>query len=377
MKPLRIVIDGRMLYWTGVGRYTTRLLTNLEKLDRTNHYFVLLRQADWDSWTPTAPNFTKVLADINPYTLAEQTKLVGIIRSLRPDVVHFLAPNAPILYPGARITTVHDLTLLDYDTSRGTGMRRRIRGLKRIPFRMVLARSIHASALVLAVTNYVGRQVVDRLGGRAEQVRVTKNGSEPDFAKPESIDKLDLPREFLLYWGNYYPYKNVATTIQALAALSASRPELGLVLGGNPDAYGHDLKALARSLGVEDRVKFVGFVPDGQLVSLCRAAKLFVFPSLSEGFGLPGLEAMAQGLPVLAANASCLPEVYGSAAAYFNPKDVADQARQIARLLGDPELLKTMSSDGKHKVREYSWEHTAEQTLAAYQEVGAKLVKKR
>src|SRR5579875_1452626 len=125
---MRIVIDARMLYWTGVGRYTQRLLTHLEKLDTDNHYLVLVRSADWEKYQPVNAHFIKVRADVDPYSLGEQTQLLGIIRSLKPDLVHFTAPNAPIAYSGRRVVTVHDLTLLDYDTSRGSGLKKWARG---------------------------------------------------------------------------------------------------------------------------------------------------------------------------------------------------------------------------------------------------------
>ncbi len=369
MPSMRIVIDGRMLYWTGVGRYTRRLLENLERLDSTNQYLVLIRSADWDMWEPSQPNFVKVKTDINPYTVGEQTTLVGTIRALKPDLVHFLAPNAPVMYRGKRITTIHDLTLLDFDTSRGSGIKRQLRGLKRIPFRFVLGRSARGSDQVLAVTQYVANQVVSRLGAEKGKVHVTMLGSEPNMAEAEPLDRLSVPDDFLFYYGTYYPYKNIASTIRALHELSDRFPRLGLVLAGSPDAYGDELKHLAKKLGVDDRVRFVGFVSDGVLVSLCRAATIFVFPSLSEGFGLPGLEAMAQGLPVLAAKASCLPEVYGDAAEYFDPYSPIGQVRQITRLLEDKELRANLEHKGKAQAQKYSWETTAKLTLDSYEQV--------
>jgi len=134
---MKIAIDARMLYWTGIGRYTKALLDELEQIDAENTYVVLMRKADWGLWEPTAPNFTKVEASVNPYTLGEQWAFYLQLRALGVDLVHFTAPNTPLLYQGRRVVTIHDLTLVDYDTSRGRGLAKLLRSAKRLPFRLV------------------------------------------------------------------------------------------------------------------------------------------------------------------------------------------------------------------------------------------------
>src|SRR5688572_4288547 len=121
---MRIVIDGRMLYWTGVGRYTQALLEQLQRIDRENTYLVLMRRQDWGLWEPETPNFSKIEASIDPYSAGEQLWLPWVIQSLKPDLVHFPAANTPLLWRGKRVVTVHDLTLVDFDTSRHSGWRR-------------------------------------------------------------------------------------------------------------------------------------------------------------------------------------------------------------------------------------------------------------
>ena len=143
-----------------------------------------------------------------------------------------------------------------------------------------------------------------------------------------------------------------------------------LVLAGNTDEFKEDLLSLARTLGVSDRILMPGFVTDGQLKWLYRNSRIYVNPSLSEGFGLQGLEAMAQGLPVLAANASCLPEVYGDAAVYFDPHDAGDLSQRILDLLDKPELLSDMSAKGHERTKMFSWRKMAEGTHRLYIDAG-------
>lgn len=366
---MKIVIDARMLYWTGVGRYIKALLENLERLDLRNEYVVLVRKADWAVWEPKAGNFKKLEVNIDPYTVAEQLRLPRLIEELAPDLVHFTAPHAGMLYRGKKLVTVHDLTLLDFDTSRGTGFKKWLRGLKRWPFRVILWANLRSASAVITPTTYVKEQLVERFRVQVSKVHITPLAADPLLGKPEPIEKFKLEKGFLLYWGNYYPYKNVGSTLEALKLLSVKRPELWLVLAGKPDYFQEQLKARADELGLGERVRFLGFVSDGELVSLCKEAALVVQPSFSEGFGLTGLEAMPHGVPVLAANASCLPEVYGDAAVYFNPRDPKDQAEKIDDLLRHDELRQKLVTAGYYRAKVFSWERTARRTLEVYRTI--------
>jgi len=309
---MRIVVDGRMLSWTGVGRYTHALLEGLEALDRSNEYVVLMRRDDWSRWQPREANFRRVECDIDPYSPAEQTALPGILRGLAPDVVHFVTPNAAALYRGTKVVTVHDLTLLDFDTSRGSLPRRTAGKLKRLPFRLILMRQLATATRIVTVTGYVRDQLIKRFELDPAKISAVWNAADSvhlSEAEEESVDGLSESDSLIFYVGNYFPYKNVRLLIEALALVSRTRPDVKLVLAGKPAEYRDELLALAASLNVSDRVVMPGYITDGQLTWLYRNSRIYVYPSLSEGFGLQGLEAMAQGLPVLSSTATCLPEV--------------------------------------------------------------------
>lgn len=363
---MKIVIDARMLFWTGIGRYTKALLNELQQIDAANQYVVLVRREDWARWEPTAVNFTKVESSINPYSLAEQWQLYLQLRALEPDLVHFTAPNTPLLYQGRRVVTVHDLTLMDFNTSRGTGLIKWLRGLKQLPFRLVMANDARLATGLVTPTSYVGDQLVKRFGADPSKITTTLLAADPQVAEPASIERLGPLGRYLFHVGNMYPYKNLGSTIEALGELRYSHPDLMLVAAGTRDAFSAELERKAKALGIADRVKFVGYVSDGEMVSLYRGAAVYVNPSLSEGFGLQGLEAMAQGVPVVAARATCLPEVYGDAVAYFDPLKPVEQALAITGVLDSIEKAQQLRTAGAARIKEFSWRRMAEETLAAY-----------
>lgn len=370
---MKIVIDGRMYgprRWTGIGRYLQHLLRQLEQLDHENEYVVLVGEENFDDYTPRAPNFRKVLSSAKPYGLAEQTRLTWQLWRLRPDLVHFPAPNSPLLYRGRRVTTVHDLTLLFYSTARGTGAKKWLREAKRWPFRAVLWTSVHARGQVMTPTEFVKQQLIERYhldGGRVSSALL---GIDLNSAEPEAVPGVSAPDPYVLYVGNCYPYKNVDRLAEALKKVVQLHPDLKFVMVGRDDYFRELFKEKIRDLALDDRTVYTGPVSDGQLRWLYRHAKLYVNPSLSEGFGLQGLEAMVSGVPVVAARASCLPEVYGEAALYFAPDDTEGLAHTMLQALDDGSVRKQMVARGKQRVKEFSWQLMAEKTLEAYRVAG-------
>jgi glycosyltransferase involved in cell wall biosynthesis len=196
-------------------------------------------------------------------------------------------------------------------------------------------------------------------------VPLAADASHLAASKTETVPGLSDQDQFLLYVGNYYPYK-VGRLLEAFAAVSKDRPNLKLVLGGKADEFQRALVQRAHALGLQGKVLFTGFISDGQLKWLYAHAVMFVYPSLSEGFGLQGLEAMTQGLPVVSSNASCLPEVYGNAAEYFDPRSVDDLAGKIKLLLDDHRHLKELQAAGRERVKQFSWRRMATETLEVY-----------
>jgi glycosyltransferase involved in cell wall biosynthesis len=364
---MKVVIDGRMLGWTGIGRYTKALLEELQILDHQTSYVVVLLKKDWELWEPSQPNFTRVQTTAEPYSPGEQIQLAWLLYRLRADLVHFVSFNAPILYFKPHVTTVHDLTLVDFKNYRGASWRKLLYDLKYQAMRLGLRVSTRSSRALITPTEYGKQDLVRRHYAPASRVHAIYEGAP--HLPAETTDRPPISGEYLLCVGNFYPNKNLARLIEALPSLRQHYPQLKLVLVGRPDVFGAELQQLAKQRGVGEAVVLPGFVTDAQLASYYQHAKLYVFPSLSEGFGLPALEAMARGLPVAAAEATCLPEVLGDAAVYFNPQEPRDIAQVLLEVLANPKQLAALKQAGLKRVGEFSWKSMAEQTLAIYKDI--------
>ena len=367
---MKIAIDARILS-TGTGRYVERLLHHLQEIDTANEYVVLLLPADLDRWHPRAPNFSPAIADIRPSGFAEQLRFARQLHALEPDVVHFTSPQHPLAYRRPHVVTVHDLTLLDFVSRHHRGVLKSFyaHDVKRAVFRGVLWWTVRRADAVITPTRYVRDQLIRRFGGDAAKMHVTPEGAEPLAADPVPAN-YGQTEDYLLSVGNAFPYKNLWRLVQAFGRLD--RPGLSLVLVGRRDVFAERLERQTIEAGI-DGVTFAGHVPDAELAWLYQHARLFVFPSLSEGFGLPPLEAMHYGLPVLSSDASCLPEVLGDGARYFDPTDTDGLARSIELLLDDPDQLERLRRAGAEVVKRYPWRRLAERTLAIYERTAERM----
>jgi glycosyltransferase involved in cell wall biosynthesis len=364
---VRIVIDARIL-GTSTGRYVERLLHHLQDIDTVNRYVVLLLPGDLDRWTPRAPNFAKGVAAAPFSGFAEQFRFDRQLRTLRADVVHFTAPQHPLAYRRPHVVTVHDLTLVDHVNRHHRGVLKSFyaHDLKRLVFRGVIRWTARRSEAVITPTRYVRDQLISRFGADGARVHVTYEAAEPLAATPVPA-RYGQENDYLLTVGNAFPYKNLWRVIQAFGQLG--RPGLSLVMVGRRDVFARRLERRTLDAGI-DGVIFAGHVPDAELAWLYEHARMLVFPSLSEGFGLPPLEAMRYGLPVLSSDASCLPEVLGDGAQYFDPMDTGALASAIETLLDDPDRLERLREAGSRVVDRYSWRTLAERTLEIYERVG-------
>ena len=361
---MRAALDARMLVgYTGIERYLRGLLQHLPAVAPDLDLSALVQPAHRVALRDLAPDVRPVVVAAPPFSLGEQVAVARALRRSRFDVVHFAAPNAPVAPVGPRVTTFHDLTLLDHPESAGTGAV--VRAKLRV-FRAVMGRSAAASQLVLTPSTATADRVLARFPRAAGRVRVVHLGA-PEPQRPANGSR----QPFLLHVGNAYPYKNLDRLVAAFAIVRRSHPEQRLVLAGPVGAQREQLRASAHRHGIGDAVDLPGRVSDDELAQLYATAALFVLPSLSEGFGLPALEAMAHGAPVLAAQATSLPEVCGDAAAYFDPLDVDALAAQAVRLLADPPERERLSRAGLARARAFSWVATAEQTAQAYRDAAA------
>lgn len=361
----KIVIDARGLR-TSSGRYVERLIEHLQEVDTdlSHRYVILLSPKDMDGWAPKSKRFTKVACRYKDFSFGEQLGLAWQLYKLNANLVHFPMAQQPILYQRAVVTTIQDLTTLRFDNP---AKNRWVFKVKQLVYHWVVLIVAKKSRAIFAISEYTKGDVARYTNTNSRKITVTLEAGDSVTDPPEVVPEL-VDKQFIMYVGRPTPHKNLPRLIEAYTQLKQKHPNLHLVLAGKQDANYKRIARDVRQRGIED-VIFTGFIPDGQLRWLFENCAAYVFPSLSEGFGLPGLEAMANGAPVVSSNATSLPEVQGDAAHYFNPEDVDDMARAINAVLTKPELRAKLIDLGKKQVAKFSWKRMAEQTLAVYKEV--------
>ncbi len=359
---MKIAIDARIIS-SSTGRYVERLLHYLEDLDHENDYFILVLKKDAGYYKPANPKFKIIEADFPAYSFSEQLGLASLLYKLRVDLVHFTMPQQPLLYFGKRVTTVHDLTLVRYEN---VDMNPLAYKLRKLLFIILLKNVILRSKAVFTPTEFVRNDVIKFSSKRyAQKIVTTLEGWDQLAEKSEPVKQL-IGKRFLAVIGNAFPYKNFDLVVDALAELKDDYPSLYLGMAGKKDIFYDRVYEHAVTKDVEDRVKILGFVSEGEKRWMLQNAEAYVVPSLSEGFHIPGLEAMTEGCPVLSSNATCLPEVYGNAALYFNPNNKKDLAEKIENIMKDSKLRHDLIIKGHERLKNFSWKRMAQQTLDIY-----------
>ena len=370
----RIGIDARFYgsIGKGLGRYTQKLIEHLEKIDSENQYFVFLRRENFEEYVPSRPNFQKVLADYQWYSFAEQLFFPKLLNSYKLDLMHFPHFNVPILYFRKFVITIHDLILLHFPTKHASTLSPSLYWLKFLAYRLVIWSGIIRSQRIIAVSEFTKKDILSQYSIAKNKIVVTyeaceKNVSNSSQLPAQILEKYGIMKPYLLYVGNAYPHKNLERLVLAFAQVLAKSQDLHLVLVGKQDYFYARLRAQVEKQKIAN-VIFPGFVADQDLSAVYAQALLYVFPSLYEGFGLPPLEAMEEGVPVICSVATCLPEVLGQAAFFINASEEAAITKAILQVAGDENLRKDLISKGFEQVKKYSWDKMAGETLEIYLE---------
>ena len=361
-----IVIDARIRR-TSTGRYVARLLDHLQTID-TFHRYTVLVQPD-DDWSPTAPNFHTLPCPYAQFSFnpLEQIGFTWQLIKLKPHLVHFTMTQQPLLYFGNIVTTTHDLTMFTFIRRGMTNLV--VYWLKMKLYRFLFIWSHWKSKKIIVPTKFVAADLIRYQSSTKKRVVVTyEAGDLPSDERAEQPKMVHANDKFIMYVGAAFPHKNLPKLVDAFNILKKTYPDLKLVLVGKREVNSKELEAYAKKYAAAKDIIFTGFVSNGELKWLFEHTSVYVFPSLSEGFGLPALEAMAYGTPVASSNASCLPEVYEDAVIYFDPKKPHDIAEKISTVLDDASLQKDLAKKGYKQIKKYSWHTMAEETLLVYKE---------
>ncbi|HEY1203369.1 MAG: glycosyltransferase family 1 protein [Bryobacteraceae bacterium] len=377
--PIRIAIDVRRTGDFGIGTYIRNLVHALAALDRENHYVLVALNGEEPELADLPPNFEIAIYRRRDTDWMDQFAFYIFLRTIRADLVHMPLNLVPLLMPKPYVVTIHDMGSLLFGS----------RAQMRSSFRMFLfRRGLLRAERVIAVSAATRRDVENVLGIPSNRIHQIYDAPDPNFLRPpdngarsaerqQTLERYQIDYPFLLYAGAVRPQKNIPRLVEAFAVLRGDLEhhpvykDLRLIIIGDEITKYPALRRAVIKTRVEKLVRFLGFVPFDTLRVFFEAASAFVFPSLYEGFGLPPLEAMACGTPVVTSSVSSLPEVTGNAAMLVNPENVFDIARGIRDVLLDERLRADLIRRGHEQVRRFSWATAARQVLEIYQEVAA------
>jgi glycosyltransferase involved in cell wall biosynthesis len=372
---LHIVIDARRIRDFGIGTYIRSLIHALGQVDRKNRYTIVSGPADVRTIAGLPESFQTAVYARSDSAVLDHIAFPLFLRSLRPDLVHIPLNRVPLFMIRPYVVTIHDMANILFDEQR-SGLRLELR---KIRFRRGLVRANR----VIAVSDSTKRDVETQMGVPSDRICRVYNAPDPGFStratspggeQERILERYQINYPFLLYAGNIRRHKNIPRLIEAFAVVReqlTSHPtyrNLRLVIIGDTISQYPAVRQAVIKSRVENAVRFLGFVPFDTLRCFYETAAAFVFPSRYEGFGLPPLEAMACGTPVVTSNVSSLPEVVGDAAIQVNPENVFDIARGIKEVLLDDELRARLIRRGREQAAKFSWNWTARQVLDIYRE---------
>lgn len=361
-----ITIDARMINHTGIGRYVSNLLKNLKEVKGIeNHKFSMLAVDEIPE-----KEFTQFKINSKIFSLNEQLELPVKIARSHIDLLHSPQFNIPLLSRTPQVTTIHDCA---YDRFPEEFTSYKAKAYYKFMFPMALQKSKR----IIAVSESTKRDLIEFYKITPEKISVIYEGVDNKFFQIGSDEDINILRnelnisgDFALYVGLSRPRKNLERSLRAFAKILPSlKDSVKFVLAGKVDNRFLDVKKLAEQLNIDHCVVQLGFVPDDRLLLLYKAAAFLMLPSLYEGFGLPVLESMASGTPVITSNISSLPEVAGDAAILVNPYNVDEIAQAMYDLFTNTSLRETLRHKGRERAQKFTWKICAEKHLAVYEEV--------
>jgi glycosyltransferase involved in cell wall biosynthesis len=367
---MRIGIDCRLAgaQHAGIGRYIQNLVVRL--VSRTDSHKVewflffhdqsQAREVLGRYFAGLQKNSALVFIPIRHYSIAEQMKLPGIFAQAKLDLLHVPHFNVPLMYRGKLVVTIHDLLWHEYRGAQVTTLKPWQYWFKYLGYKWVTAQAVRKAQAILVPARTIQRTLERYYPWTSSKTIVTKEGVET----PAQVAPASSPtKKQLLYVGSLYPHKNIRLVIEALKKL----PQYSLLIAGARNVFQEQIKTYVKLQGVTQQVEFLGYVPDQELNKRYHQVTALVQPSLSEGFGLTGVEAMAQGVPVLASNIPIFQEIYGDAAVFFDPRSVESFVKAVDKL--ENANRQTVIKRGLKQVEQYSWDAMAEQTFQVYQRV--------
>lgn len=370
---MKILIDARLygLENAGLGRYVLNLVNELSIIDKKNDYSILLTKKYFNELKLPA-NWKKIEADFRHYSVTEQIKLPGILKKEAADVVHFPHFNVPILYNGQFVVTIHDLLMHKNFGLSATTLSAPLYLIKRTGYKATFRQAVTRASKIIVPSNAVKSEVIKFYKTEPVRIKVIYEGVGKSISVngADILKRYNIQDRYFIYVGNAYPHKNLKRLIEAIVLLNKNIDQkILLLIVSARNIFTQKLQSEIKKAKAEKFVQLLGFVSDSELGPLYKNSLGFVFPSLSEGFGLPGLEAMRSGTLVLASNIPVFKEIYKDNAIYFNPLDFSSIEHTMRNvILYDTVKRKERIKVGTEFAKKFSWAKMAEETLKVYED---------
>jgi glycosyltransferase involved in cell wall biosynthesis len=373
---MRIGIEAQRIFRKkkhGMDMVALALIKNLQQLDTENEYFIFVNEMEDPSAVKETKNFKIVPLPPSPYPIWEQKSLSGAVKTYQLDILHCTSNTAPVGCSVPLVITLHDIIYLEkLNFKEGTWYQR----LGNLYRRWNVPKVVKKASMIFTVSHYEQKRIVQHFGLKDDAVQVIYNGVAQHFKvedtqKQEAIRlKYNLPESFILFLGNTDPKKNLRGVLKSLSILEKNKidyPDLVM-----PDFGEELLQSMLNEIKAPhliSKIHLTGYIPNEDLPAIYSQAKLFLYPSLRESFGLPILEAMACGCPVITSNTSSMPEVAGDAAVIIDPFEPATISQAIEKLLKDTDYSKMLIDKGFQRPPLFDYKKGAKDTLLAYQKI--------
>ncbi len=375
---MKIGIEGQRLFRQkkhGMDMVALELIRNLQQLDKQNEYFIFVKN-DVDRCLSDTPNFRIIDVPSAPYPIWEQVNLPAAARKYHCDILHCTSNTAPVVTSVPLVVTLHDIIYMESMSvlKKGFTPYQKFGNMYR---RYVVPQVVRKSAKIITVSEFEKKRIGDFFKVNDHKLKAIYNGVSDHFKPISDTEylgriklKYNLPDKYFFFFGNTDPKKNTPGVLKAFSLfLNSSEEKIPLVM---LDFDLNELTKIINNIGdpsLHNFIKLTGYVPNSELPALYALSTIFLYPSLRESFGIPMLEAMACGIPVITSNTSSMPEVGGNAALYVDPYKPEEITTAIKKLLAEPLLRESLIRNGFENARKFSWAAMAKNVLNLYQEV--------
>ena len=371
---MRIGFEARWITFEldGFGNYARNLIREIISLGNSHEYLIYVNKDIECPEIFNRSNVKKIVINQFPELYKHVGMPFDIARHKAPDIFHFLYNAPSLIFPWPAVLTIHDMSYNHIPN---------MISLKNfLSITVQLKLTAKRCKRIITVSENSKKDIIRYLKIPSDKIDVIHEGVDPKFQRVEDPQErntvqahYNLPNRFILYVGTYLPHKNLELLLEAYCRVKLNQGiAQDLVIAGRQGRNFNTIEDKIRKLGLKQSIKCIGYVDENNLACLYSMADVFVYPSLYEGFGLPLLEAMACGAPVISSNSSCLPEIGGDGCRYFEAADIDACAKAIFDVISDPNEKAAMIEKGKNNLQRFSWQRAARETLASYEKAALK-----